>query len=189
MSEETRALLYAIGIYVIFFVVVTINYGAFAVTAVRWTKRPDMSLHKKKIPQPSMTIREMFLCYIPVYQVLKVYWTIKASRFYFVEGITIFAVAGVIVNMFNKFIFAINSYVMLFCNIWMIISVLIIILLYAFVTAKSAYLYNFSWVTIILCFFASFLWCWYLKNNIPDVMRDAYKEEVFSEHTTNIKAK
>lgn len=189
MSEETTALLYAAGIYLIFFAVIVINYGAYAVTVVRWTKRPNMSSKSRKIPQPEMSLREKIPCYIPVYQVLKVYWTIKTSRFYFVEGVAAFACVGIVVNLINKFLFSINSYVMFACNIWMLVSVLIIMLLYGIITAVDAHVYDFSTLNVVLCFLFSVLWCWYLRCNIPNIMREAYKEEVFSEHTTNIRTK
>lgn len=186
MTEEITALLYALGIYLIFFAVAVINYGTFAVTVTRWIKRPDMSTRSKKIKQPPMTLKEKVPCYIPIYQALKVHKAFSERSWGVFDILVYFSIAGIIVNLVNKLLLPINGYVMLGCNIWMILSVFFVMITYGIVTMLCARMYDFSWFNCLLCLLFPVLWCWYLNNNIPDKMREAYKEEVFSEHTQSV---
>lgn len=178
-------LYYILGIYILFFILLFGNYGGFAVTVRRWAKSPDMEPGDTKVKQPEMSVSEIIPCYIPFYQACIVRRTLYGSCL----GTAIFCILsflGIAGNLVNKFLFPINGYVMFVFNIVMLVSVVMFILIYSIVTADCARTYNFNWFNIILCFILPHLWCWYLRNNIPNKMRAMYKEDVFNEHQTEV---
>lgn len=173
---------WGVGCFLCFFLCIFGNYGAFACTTVRWAKPPIRVKNSKKIKQPPISTKERILCYVPLAQACMVRKALyKKSTAFNVLAI----ISGVLMgfNLFNKFIWAINSYVMFFASIGMYIGLILYIIVYGVITADCARIYGFSWLTVILCFIAPQLACWYLNNNIPSKMRAIHKEETFHEHT------
>ncbi len=183
--SDTAALLYAVGVYVLCLALMFINYGSFTVTVVRWAKDPIVKKGTMKIMQPPMSKSETLKCYIPVYQACLVRKTLYRHIGVVFTVMAIFSSAGIVGNLFNKFVWAINSYVMFAFNIIMLLSLLLFCLLYGIITADCAHLYGFSWLVIILCFIMPHVFCWYLHNNIPSKMRALHKENIFHEHRGN----
>lgn len=178
--SDTQALFYAIGIYVVFFAAIFWHYGQLTATVVRWSKPPVRKKGSNVITQPKLTLGEKVKCYIPMYQACLVRKSLYRSSGVF-GVLAIIASAGILGNLFNKFVFAINSYVMFAFNIIMFVSVLLFWLVYAIITADCAKMFGFSWMTIVLCFVAPWLACWYLTNNVPTKMKAIHKEATFSE--------
>ena len=178
---DTQALLYAIGIFVVGLGCMFWNYGTFAITVVRWSKKPIVAKGTKKLKQPPLPFKERALCYLPGFQAYMVRKALYRSGGA-LSVILLIACIGIILNLINKFLLPINGYVMFFMNIAMYLCVFLFWLMHAIITADCAHIYGFSWFTIILCFLLPHLFCWYLHNNIPDKMRQIHKEEVFHEH-------
>lgn len=168
---------------IIFFVVIIyifVNYGNFVKTILRWTKKPVKN-KKGKLVQPEIQGTELVSCYIPIYQVV----VLRKALYYSAPVYSVLScigAIGILLNLFNKFIFAINPLVMLICNVIMIVCTLLVMLLYGIATADCSRMYNFGAITTILCFLFPVLWCWYLNLNIPAKMRALQKEDTFSEH-------
>lgn len=181
---DTQSLFYAIGIYLLFFVLIFANYGQFASTVLRWSKKPVVDKKNGKLKQPPLTFEEKLPCYVPFLQACIVRKSLYRTSGVF-KIIMIISAIGIGGNLFNKFVFAINSYVMFAFNIIMIFSVLLFWVGYGLITADCAKMFGFSWLTIILCFIAPWLFCWYLNNNIADKMRALHKEATFDEHNGN----
>lgn len=182
--SDTQALLYAIGIYVVFLLVIFWNYGQFTKTIVRWSRKPIKVKNSNKLKQPPLTIGEALKCYIPYYQACLVRKSLYRTAGIF-PIIAIISAVGIILNIVNKFVYAINGYVMFIMSIVMIVCTILFWLLYAIITADCAKMYGFSWFVIIMCFVFPHLACTYLHNNVPTKMRAIHKEEVFSEHNGN----
>lgn len=178
--SDTQSLIYAIGIYVVFFVMIFIHYGSFAAIVLQWSRPPIKNKNHKLVQEP-LTGSELIKCYIPLYQVIVVRKALYKSAGPF-GVLSIISITGVVLNLINKFLLPINSYVMLVMNFVMIICTLLFIFVYGFVTADCARMYNFSFVIVLLNAIAPCVFCFWLKNNIPDTMRNVYKEETFSEH-------
>ena len=183
--NDTVSLLYAAGIYVACFSLMFINYGSFAVTVVRWAKDPIVKKGTTKIMQPPMGICETLKCYIPMYQTCIVRKTLYGRIGVPLGIMSVFSIVGIVANLFNKFVWAIKSYVMLVCNIVMLIALLLFYLTYAIITADCAHLYGFSWMCIVMCFLLPHVSCWYLHNNIPRKMRAVHKEAIFNGRGSN----
>lgn len=181
--SDTVAFLYAIGIYVICLGLIFSNYGSFAVTVVRWAKKPIVAKNSMKIKQPPISFGEVIKCYIPIYQACLVRKTLYHHSSIAFNIIGIASAVGIVGNLINKFVFSINSYVMLAFNVIMLLALLLFYVLYAIITADCAHMYGFSWLCIILCFLIPHIACWYLRNNIPRKMRALHKEEIFHEHS------
>ena len=184
MESNIGDLLYAIGIIVVGLGSLFVNYGSFTKTVVRWAKPPVRSKKSNKLKQPPLSMKETLLCYLPFYQVCYTRKSLYKS-YGFTKIMAIISMTCIGCNLFNKFVFAVNGYVMFFFNIAMYIGVILCWLLYAIVTADCAHMYGFSWFTILLCFLFPHLFCWYLHNNIPTKMRQIHREETFSEHNGN----
>lgn len=175
---DSQALLYAVAIYIFGFIMLFGNYGSFTRVTLRWTKKPKKV--GNKLVQPKLSVGETIKCYIPMYQVYAVRKALY-KRATVTMVLMIVSSVFIIANLLNKFVYAINSYVMFYCSIAMFIGVILLYFTYAFVTADCAKMYGFSWFTILLCFLFPHLFCWYLTNNIPRHMKQVYKEEVFNE--------
>ena len=180
--SDTTALFYSISIYVLFFGIIFWNYGQFTKVVLRWTKKPIKKKGSNVLTQPKLPLKDSLKCYIPYYQVCIVckslYGTSRLCAVF-----SIISAAGIIINLFNKFVYAINGYVMLFTSIFMMVAIVMFLLIYGIVTANCARLYGFGIFSIILCFLFPHICCFYLTNNIPDKMRALHKEEIFREHT------
>lgn len=179
---DTQAFLYAVAIYVIGLGMLFWNYGTFTATIVKWSRPPIKSAKNKKITQPPLSISEKLKCYIPGYQAVLVRKSLYKKSGIF-GPLMIIAVAGIVLNLINKFLLGISPMVMLVMSIIMYICTVLFIALYGIITADCAKMYGFSVLTIILCFLIPYLWCWYLHNNVPNIMRKMYKEDTFHEHT------
>lgn len=181
--EDNISLLYAVGIYVVCLALMFINYGSFASTVVRWSKEPVIKKGTMKISQPTMSFKESLKCYAPAYQVYIVRKTLY-NRVSIPMAVIIYSsVIGIILNIVNKFLFTINSYVMFAFNIVMLVSILLFYVSYAVVTADCAHMYGFGWLCVVLCFLFPHISCWYLHNNIPRKMRALHHERIFHEHS------
>jgi len=181
---EIKDFYYAIGIYLFFFLLIFSNYGQFATSVARWSLKPIVDKNKKKYVQPKLPFKEVLKCYIPFYQVCVVRKSLYRTSGIF-KVLCWISALGILGNLFNKFIYAGNSYIMFIFNIIMFISVLLFWLSYGIVTADCAKMFGFSVLTIMLCFIAPWLFCWYLNNNIADKMRALHKEATFDEHNGN----
>lgn len=180
MSDQ-QAMLYAIGIIIIGFGAMFWNYGIFAVTTVRWSHKPIVDKVTKRMKAPKLAAKEAILCYIPGVQLVMVCKALYKKTTIMLP-IQIIAWAGVVLNILHKYLFPINWQVMFIFNIIMWLCTLTIYLSYSVITVKCAYMYGFSWFSMLLCFVFPFLWCWWLHNNVPTKMRQLYKEDTFSEH-------
>jgi hypothetical protein len=181
--NDTTALFYAIGIYLVFLFAIFWNYGMFTSTMLLWTRKIDAIQHSKK-PIKKLSTGDKLKCYIPFYQACLVHKSVYRSYGPF-QIMSIFSAVGILWNLFNKFVYAINGYVMFFSSILMIICLIMFFLVYAIITADIARMYGFSWFTVALCFLFPHLACTYLHNNIPTKMKAMVKEETFSEHNGN----
>lgn len=179
--SDNMALLYAVGLYVVGIGLLIANYGSFAATVVRWSKKPLIKPGTNKIKQPSLTPKEVICCYIPLYQACVVRKALYKKSGIF-GPLSVIAGIGIVGNLINKFLLPINGYVMFVFSIIMIISLVIFFIVYAVITANCASVYGFSYFMIVLCFLLPHWLCWYLHNNIPNKMRKVYKEEIFDEH-------
>lgn len=169
-----------VGVMLIAFGLLTGNYGSYAVTCVRWLK-PFKVLPGQPIKQPKMSSSEQFQCYIPCLHLIKVNNSLGGPKIWNV--INVLGLVFILINLFNKFVFAINGVVMLFCSILMFIGIILYWLSYGAVTAYSSYTFGFSGLVTLLCFLFPHLFCWYQKNNIPTKMKLVHKKKVFDEHT------
>lgn len=184
-NTDMLSLLYAVSIYVVCFALMFINYGSFAAVIVRWAKKPIVKEKSLKITQPKLSTGELVKCYVPVYQACIVSSTLHRGAPIIVRIIGVLAPLGIVVNLINKFLLPINSYVMFYCNIIMLVCTLLFHLLYGLITAECAHIYGFSWFLVILCFLMPYVFCFHLKQVIPHKMRELHKKEVFREHSEN----
>lgn len=173
-------IVYTLGAIFIMLALMDVNYGSFAVTCIRWLK-PLKIVPGHPIKQPKMDSSEVFQCYVPCMHLFKVNESIGGS--FALSIINLIGLIFMLINIFNKFVFAINSVVMLVCSILMFLGLFLYWLSYGIVTAYVAYTFGFGIFSIILCFLAPHLFCWYLKNNIPEKMRSVHKKQVFEEHS------
>lgn len=169
-----------VGVILLTFGLMNVNYGSFAVTCIRWLK-PLKIVPGHPIKQPKMSSSEVAPCYVPALHLYKVNAAIGGPVL--CNVLNFLGALFMIINLFNKFAFAINGVVMLVCSYLMLIGMFLYWLSYGIVTAYAAYTYGFGGLTIILCLLAPHLTCWYLRNNIPTRMRQVHKKRVFEEHS------
>lgn len=182
--------LYAIGIFVAFFVMLYGSYARFAWTVTRWSKKPLRSKKTHKLKQPKLSKKEILLGCIPFYQACTV-WKALYRKTGWTLPVAILSALLIVTRLINTFLLPINSTVM-FVTIWMFyIGFLLQFILYGFVTAYCARLYNFSMLYAFLCFLFPHLACIHMVNNIPHIMIDMRKEEALEENKndTIIKSK
>lgn len=172
-------LFWTVGLYLMFFILLVGNYGALARTVVRWTKKPTKRT-KRGIVQPKLTFKENVLCYIPIVQCV---YLRKALYKRAPIATVIGAISGalILVRLINTFLIPINSYVMFFTSIGILVGMFMMLLLYGFITADCAKMYGYGWFLIILNFLIPFVACWFISSNIPYKMRTMYEKEIFNE--------
>ena len=175
--------LWEIGCLIGFFICIFGNYGLFAQTVLRWSRKPKKG-KKGQIHRPKISGGEAALCMIPLVQVC----IVRKALYRRNTGTVVLSVISgllILVRFLNAFVISINSYVMFFTAIGMWVGFFLFLLIYGFVTADCAKMYSFSWFMIILNFFVPMIACWWLKNIIPNKMRAMYKEDTFSEHKSD----
>lgn len=182
--------MYAILIFIFFFILIYGNYARFAWVIMRWTKKPRKLKNKKELVQPKLTSKERLLGCIPFYQACIVRKCLYRRSGVF-NVMAIISFAFIAIRLINTFLLPINSYVMFATIIMMYIGILLHILLYGIVTADCARLYNYGTFCIILCFLFPHLACIHLINNIPHAMIDMRRSQTFEENAddTIIKSK
>lgn len=167
------------------------NYGVFAMTVLRWTKRPIKTKSKGKIVymQPKLTVGEKVRCCIPMWQAIEVH---KALY----NGMGVLGVLGIVamifitINFITAFILPINGLVMFVGHILFFIGFPIACVVYGIITANCARLYDFGKLTIALNFLFPHICCSHVKNNIPRIMRELRRDKTFEESgDTVIKSK
>lgn len=177
--SDMQGFAYAVAIYVLFLFMLFWNYGQFTIIVVRWSKEPTIDRKNNKIRQPSLSLKEVALCYIPFYQCFLVRKTLhRVGGIY--GGLVATSAMGIIWNLFNKFVIPINGYVMFVSSIIMFISVFLFWLSYALVTFDCARMYSASTLVCILCLLLPHLFCVCLQTSIPKKMRALHKEEIFN---------
>lgn len=182
--------LYAIGIFILFFILCFGNYAQFAWTVMRWTKKPKREKGSGKLIQPKLTMKERLIGCIPIYQAALVRKALY-KRAPISTVMAIIAMVLIVIRLVNTFLITINSYVMFATVIGIFIALIIMFFLYGLITADCAKMYNMSWFTILLCFLFPMVFCYRLTNNIPHKMLDLRKAKTFEENhgNTHIKQK
>lgn len=175
---------YAAGLFILFFVLLYANYGNFAKTIVRWSKKPIPKKGSKKIVQPKLTAKELILCYIPFVQCCVVRKALyrRSTVCNVFSGISAFLI---IARLINTFLLPINSYVMFFTSIGIFVGLFIHLLTYGIVTADCAKMYGYSWFMIILCFILPMIACWWATTTVPYRMQTLYQKEIFNERNAD----
>lgn len=182
------------GLLLIFVVLFFGNYASFAWVAIKWSKKPKTAVKrgKKILLQPSLSTKERILSCLPVWQAVEVrkamYGSVGAWG-----PIAIIAIVFMAVNCIISWFFPFNGYVLLVVHILFYIGFIMSWVTYAVITAKCALLYDFGKLTVILNIICPNVFCFYIKNNIPTIMREMYKEKTFEDKqgssTTVIKQK
>lgn len=174
-------LFWTVGLYIMFFILIFANYGSFARTIVRWSKKPKVNRKTRKIKQPSLTVGETVMCYVPFVQCV----CVRKALYHRAPIVTVLAcISGglIVIRLVNTFLLPINSYVMFFTSVGILVGVFVMLLLYGFITADCAKMYGYSWLFIILSFLLPMILCWWIAATVPYKMRSMYEEEVFSEN-------
>lgn len=164
-----------------------LNYGSFAATVVKWSKKP-VRLKSGKYTQPQLTQSELVRCYIPIVQVCSIRKALYYKDVPFF-GISVVALVGIIINLLNKFLIPINSYVMLVTSYIMIVSLLVTFIVYAIVTVDCARMYDVPFSTLLLLVIAPCVFCTFVKPRVSNKMREIHKEEIFNGTDENITIK
>lgn len=179
-------LFWTVGLYLMFFILIYGNYGVFAVTVCKWSKKPIIKRKNGKeiYVARDISTADKVKCFIPLLQAVKVKEALYGKKGFFAP-LSIVSAVLIILRLLNAFFISVNSYFMFFTIIGLYIGIILHLLIYAIITADCAKMYNFSWLTIILNFLFPYWACWYLKNNVPNKMRALFKEETFSEHKSD----
>ena len=174
--------LYAIGIFVLFFIMLYGNYGRFATCVIKYSKKPVKRKVKGKVvmTQPKVSLSEQIPCYIPIWQLVVVRRTLYGYSGVFAP-LSIVSIILMLFNIFISFVMPINGYVMLVAHLCMYIGIVINIVLYAIVTADCAKMYGFGNLCVLLNVIIPHLACTWMINNIPHIMSDMRKEKTFEE--------
>lgn len=170
------------GLLLIFVLLFFGNYAAFAMVAIRWSKKPKVGTKKGKrvLLQPSITTKEKVLSCIPVWQAVEVHRALTGGTG--VWGVlAILSILFIGVNCIVSWFFPFNAYVLLVLHILCYIGIILAWVTYATITAKCAKLYDFKGLTIFLNIICPNVFCFYIKNNIPSIMRDMYKDKTFED--------
>lgn len=179
----TGDVLYATLFYILIVVMIYVSYGTFAAVVLRWCKKPIQVRNKKKeaiTVQPTLDISEKIKCYIPFWQPLEVQKALfNTYGFYLPVQLigTFMFLAGIIIVWFIP----VNSYVMFYAHIALIVGYIIQKIVYGIITSRCAYLYGFNWLVMIGSFIFPIIFCLWLKNRIPAIMLDKQKTTVFEE--------
>lgn len=174
-------LFWTIGLYLMFFILVFANYGAFARTVVRWSKKPLVNRKTKKLKQPKLTIAESVVCYLPLAQCV----CVRKALYHRAPVTTVSAIISgllIVVRLVNTFLLPINSYVMFYTSVGILVGTLLLLITYGLVTADCAKMYGYSWFIVIGSFLLPMIFCWWISTTIPYKMRTMYEEEIFNEN-------
>lgn len=181
---------YAIGIFVVFFIMLYGSYARFAWTVMRWVKKPRRSKKTHKLVQPKLSSGDMIKGCIPFYQACLVHKALYRT-YSWTLPVAVVSALFIIIRLVNVFFLPINALVMVITVYMMWIGIIMHIVLYGVVTANCARLYDFSTLRMVMCFIFPHLACIGLVNNIPHKMIDIRKKETFEENKddTVIKSK
>lgn len=184
--------LYAIGIFILFFIMIYGNYGRFAVCVIKYSKKPVKRKIKGKFVmiQPNISLSEKLPCYIPIWQLVVVRRALYGYSGVFAP-LSILSILLIMFNLIISFIIPINGYAMFIAHLCMYLGVLLNMVLYAVVTADCAKMYGFGNLCVLLNAIVPHLACIWMINNIPHIMSDMRKEKTFEENNgeTIIKSK
>lgn len=174
---------YALAIFILFFALLFYNYGNFAVVVCKWSKKPRFVKRKgKKVVLPGkLSASEYVKCYIPVYQAA----VVREALYRSTGPFSIMGIIGlvlVIIRILFITVIPAPPILQLISIFGLLLGLLLIILTYGIVTADCAKMYSFSVPVIILNFLAPCLFCFWMQNNIADVMRQMHREDTFNEH-------
>ena len=186
MGFDLMTVLTYVGIVLMTFGAMCVNYGSFSVTCIRWL-RPFKVQPGKPVEQPPMDTSEVVSCYIPVWHAIKVNTAMAGSVIFNVMVVT--GTVFMALNLINKFLLPINGLVMFVCSIMMFVGLALFWFGFGFITANAAYTFGFGAITVVLCFILPHFTCWYLKNNIPGNMADVIDIPVLSRDFTNERIK
>lgn len=177
------ALFYALGIFVLFFAMIYGNYGRFAVSVVRYSKKPVKRRVRGKVvtTYPKVPVSEQISCYVPIWQTVVVRRTLH-NRAGYSAPLAIMSICLIMFNMFISFVWAPNGYVLFAAHICMYIGILLHIILYGIVTADAVNIYGFSNFVTFLNFIAPHLACTIAYSKIPTIMSDMFKAKTFEEN-------
>lgn len=181
---------YAIGIFLVFFLMIYGSYARLAWTVMRWVKKPRKSKKTHKLVQPKNTSHELIVGCIPFYQACLVHKALYRT-YSWTLPVAIVSAVCIFIRLINVLFLPINALVMVITVYMMWFGIILHIILYGVVTANCARLYDFSTVRIVLCLIFPHLACVGLVNNIPHKMIDMRKKETFEENKddTVIKSK
>ena len=161
-----------------------IYYGKMVATVVKWSQKPRWSKDHKHMRMAPIPMSTRIKCYIPLYQccvVNKALWSSYGPWLV----ISIISAVLIVLRLINAFVIGINAYVMLFTSIGIYIGMLLMIITYAVFTARVAYAYGFSFITIVVSIVLAPVAAWYMSTHIPGKMKALYKEETFHEHKSD----
>lgn len=177
-------LFYALGIFLVFFGLLYINYGSFTATVVKWKQRIKKSKKTGKIKVDELPIGTRLSCYIPFLQPAKVCKALYGAGA-FAMSYTVFCCLDallIVVPIIIKFFIPINAYVMFYATIAFYFGMVLHALTYGIITVMCARLYSFGWLYTIAVFFVPQVLCFYMKSNIGMKMHDMYEEQRFDEN-------
>lgn len=171
-----------VGLLGIFLALFFGNYAMFALTVLKWVKKPIKRKVKGKVKlvQPPNTLGERVRCCIPVWQAVEVRRAMYGTAGAF-GPIGIISIVLILVNFVTAFILPINGYVMLAGHVCFYIGFIAAWIISGIITADCARLYDFGKLTIVLNFLLPNIFCFYIKNNIPHIMADMRKQKTFEQ--------
>lgn len=162
------------------------NYATFAWVVIKWSSKPKVVTRKNKkvIVQEDISFKKKALSFIPVWQAAEVHKALTGKAGV-IGGLSIVSLSFMVFNCIVSWFLPFNSYVLLFAHILFYIGFLISWIIYAFVTANCARLYDFNKLIILLNVICPNVFCFYIKYNIPTIMREMYKDDVFEDKQGN----
>lgn len=171
---------YALGIFILFFVLVYGHYATFAWTVCKYTKKMKRVKRDGKVKMvfPPLTTSERILSCIPFYQCAVVRKALYGSATV-TSILSILSLVLILANIVVSLFFPFNGYVVFFLHIGFYIGVIIGFLLYGIVTFDCARMYDCGMLVSILAFIFPHVFCFNIRNAIPHYMGKLAKEGVF----------
>ena len=175
--------LYFIGMLLIFCILLWGNYGVFTSVVIKWTKKPKSGVKngKKVLVQPNLNTQETLRSFIPGWQAVEVYKALHGSSG-FLAPVVIVCCVGMFLNCLFSWFIPVPALVLVILHWWFLIGFLTMHIIYAFVTVECALLYDFGCLMLFLCAILPQVFCFYMKNNIPRIMKDLRKGDTFKEN-------
>lgn len=168
-----------IPILVLFLVLVTWHYGIFVATLCKWSQKPRVS-KKGKLVYPEIEVSDKVQCFVPLWQVTMVqkalYRKCSISRI-----LTIVVYVIIALRAINVFLLPISGEVLIVTTFALYFALVIWILMYAFITANCSRMFSFGFLVTLLNFLMPYVFCFYLKTNIPKIMMEMRKEDTFKD--------